>query len=1011
MRDRTRQSRFTPRRTPPESLEAVHVHMDGLLERAFKGVKESAASKKKQHFLFHGSRGSGKSHLVRLLEYRISQDEALGGQLRIAWLNEDESSTTFLDLLVRTYRALAERYPEVFPLVDLEKLYGKDPELVLPELEALLRERLAGRTLLMLLENADGVFTQLSQLDLKRWRAFLQNDACVTTVATAQQLVGEVREHEEPFYGFFDTYHLRPFTVEEAVEFLKGVARENGDTDLLTFLATPQGKARVRALHRLSGGNPRLYVVFSDFVTHEALDRLVPLFEELVDEQLTPYYQERLRWLSPLQRKIVEVLCARRSPVPVKDIGAALFTGATSIATQLKRLREMGYVAPNPRGREVLYELAEPLMRLSLEVKKTDVGEPLHIIVDFLRVWYDLETLQDWAEPGDKAKAGGYTRVYARAAAEAYYEGGSHLRLEFLRQDLDGLVPRSCDAQQLEHFRAVAEESEDVNDWHAYARAVYYVRDRSEAEGALAFFEKILAETEVASDQQAGALLGRGLVHGALGEPEKELADYSAILELDGAPLEQRAWALYTRGVALGELGHTEEELADYGAVLELDGAPVDQRARALVNRGVVLGNLGRNEEGLTDYGAVLELDGAPVDQRAWALYNRGVALGELGRNEEALADYGAVLELDEAPVDQRAWALYNRGVALGTLGRNEEALADYGAVLELDGAPVDQRAKALNNRGVVLGNLGRTEEALADYGAVLELDGAPVDQRAWALVNRGVVLGNLGRNEEALADYGAVLELDGAPVDQRAWALYNRGVALRELGRNEEALVDHQTVVALEVAPAFIRSKACANLGLIYSGQGEHNTAARWRWKALHYGGTVPPSVIREMLSEILSDLSTRNDWQGFLDTFSAYLADEPEASSASLVAEEVFQFFLKGDENPKMQGSKVTDLWELHRQNGQLAALGNGLVRSLKYVSGSSAKVGDFDVWVGLWHDVAGDTPEFELPLRLLDTGIAYLKSRDANGKGDRGTLLNLPAEEREIVCEALRIDFLKE
>ena len=96
-------------------------------------------------------------------------------------------------------------------------------------------------------------------------------------------------------------------------------------------------------------------------------------------------------------------------------------------------------------------------------------------------------------------------------------------------------------------------------------------------------------------------------------------------------------------------------------------------------------------------------------------------------------------------------------------------------------------------------------------------------------------------------------------------------------------------------------------------------------------------------------------------------------------------------------------------HRANGQLAALGNGLVRSLKRLSGSSTStaLSEFDAWVGLWQAVASTTPEFKLPLRLLDTGLAYLKSRDADGKGDRGTLLDLPAEEREIVCEALRID----
>ena len=43
--------------------------------------------------------------------------------------------------------------------------------------------------------------------------------------------------------------------------------------------------------------------MLSEFITRESVDELVRPFEEMV-EDLTPYYQERIRWLPPLQRKI-----------------------------------------------------------------------------------------------------------------------------------------------------------------------------------------------------------------------------------------------------------------------------------------------------------------------------------------------------------------------------------------------------------------------------------------------------------------------------------------------------------------------------------------------------------------------------------------------------------------------------------------------------------------------------------------------------------------------------------
>ena len=53
----------------------------------------------------------------------------------------------------------------------------------------------------------------------------------------------------------------------------------------------------------------------------------------------------------------------------------------------LKKLREMGYVRADQAGRESYYELREPLMRISREVKKLR-GEPTRLFVEFLRVWY-----------------------------------------------------------------------------------------------------------------------------------------------------------------------------------------------------------------------------------------------------------------------------------------------------------------------------------------------------------------------------------------------------------------------------------------------------------------------------------------------------------------------------------------------------------------------------------------------------------------------------------------------
>jgi DNA-binding transcriptional ArsR family regulator len=253
-------------------------------------------------------------------------------------------------------------------------------------LERQLLERLHDHTLLVLVENVDALFGGLGDAGQKQWRAFLQEYPVTCIVATSQQLFAGVSRRQSPFFGFFDTEHLRPLTVPEAVALLVKIARYSGNQPLVDYLQTPEGRSRVRALHHLAGGNHRVYVVLAEVIDRDSLAELIGPFEKMVDE-LTPYYQERLRWLAPQQRRIVELLCTQTAPLPVKEVARRLFATEQTIASQLKKLRELGYVASQARGRESLYELTEPLMRLSFEVKENR-REPLRLIVDFLRIWY-----------------------------------------------------------------------------------------------------------------------------------------------------------------------------------------------------------------------------------------------------------------------------------------------------------------------------------------------------------------------------------------------------------------------------------------------------------------------------------------------------------------------------------------------------------------------------------------------------------------------------------------------
>ena len=104
-------SRFSPNRTDPEDLERINVQREDLLARSVAALRESVLTENKHHLLFIGPRGCGKSHLLTLIVHRLQGQADLADGLRIAWLNEDQTSTSFLDLLLRICRALAIATP------------------------------------------------------------------------------------------------------------------------------------------------------------------------------------------------------------------------------------------------------------------------------------------------------------------------------------------------------------------------------------------------------------------------------------------------------------------------------------------------------------------------------------------------------------------------------------------------------------------------------------------------------------------------------------------------------------------------------------------------------------------------------------------------------------------------------------------------------------------------------------------------------------------------------------
>ena len=650
-------STYTPSNTDPELLKRIFVQREKLLERIVDRLSRSMTTGDKHHILLIGPRGCGKTNLVSLAVWELQKNPKLAECMRIAWLGEDDSFTGLIHLAFGIASQLSKEYPKEFPADFKTAVRGlSNDDAALAVLQSTVG-RLGARNLLLVTENMDQTFHSLGDSGQKKWRAFLQETRKIATLATAQQLFSGVSDRNEAFFGFFDIQHLKPLSVDEAVELITRISLEHSNRELIRYLKSAEGQFRIRALHYLAGGNHRMYVLLSEFLTKESLDDLVAAFDSLAND-MTPFFQERIRSLPDQQRQLVQCLCDAQGALTVKEVASETFIDERVCSKQLGSLKEKGYVRSEKRGKESYYDMAEPLMRLCLEVKNQH-GRPLRLLARFLRAWFPVTELESKLIGNSNGRVSDYCKLAIESG-----DGFKGTLAMTLCSEIDSKI--------------------SDGDFETAERLIK----------ELVFADPSSAKS--ASIEQATARLRRGVKYHQQGDFELALSDYSAVVEMFGAPVDQKAWAVFNRGIVRGQMGDIELALSDYSSVLELPDASIEQKAWALVNRGFRYGQQGNIERALSDYSAVVEMLDAPLDQKIKALVNRGVTYGQQGDVKRELSDYSTVVEMSEATVDQRAWALINRGIANWRTRHFKESEADFEAVLAIPSISPSQRTEGL---------------------------------------------------------------------------------------------------------------------------------------------------------------------------------------------------------------------------------------------------------------------------------------------------------------------------
>jgi tetratricopeptide (TPR) repeat protein/DNA-binding transcriptional ArsR family regulator len=645
-------STFTPSTMPPEVLEGMFVQREPLLQSIVQDLAASVDGVKK-FLMLVGARGMGKTHFVSLVYHRLKQQPELKGKLLIAWLREEEYGVnSWLYLIVEILRSLGlEGVKTEEQIARLANLPIGDAEYLA---DRILKEVIGDRTLLIITENIDKLLFGLGEKEQWKFRAFLQETNCCSILATTPKISQDTGRKEKPFFGFFTPIHLPIFTHVDAVAMLINIANLSGNSRLVKFLQTAEGQSRVRALHHLAGGNPRVYALFAQLITEETLEALLPAVLEMLDK-LTPYYQSRVESLgqSDDQQKIVMYLTRETRAVTVKEITAQCFISSDrTTSNALKKLKDKGYVTSTQRGREVFYEISEVLMRLCLEMKNARSGD-LKLCVDFLRIWYrpkERQELLDKLELDGKLEHAEYFR-------KSLTDSGLDPILLACQRDLRNSVDDGDADSALNVWRelvAVNHISE------ADDQRIIEMIDGGQLTEAIEAIEALITSEE---------LYLKGLLLYASKKWQESIEVFDIVVDIQ--PNKYKAW--FQRGQSLYFLGKYTEEIESYDRGLKIN----PNHYETWNDRGVALDDLGKHQEAMYSYDHAIQIN--PDQANIWS--NRGNSLNKLGKYEEAITNYDRALQINSDHAD--AWN--NRGASLDSLGRYEEAIINYDRALQIN--------------------------------------------------------------------------------------------------------------------------------------------------------------------------------------------------------------------------------------------------------------------------------------------------------------------------------------
>ena len=443
--------------TSPERLRHTSVARRHLLDNAIESLRGSVGRKSKNHLLFIGPRGIGKTHLLSCIEDAVQSDEALGASVVVVRFPEESNRTlSFADFLIGMCGILKDvledepLWTELFATVQTEEDDARVADTLVPAIREENRRR--GRTLLVMLENLGEILGRQirDKNDVAALRKFLMADNGCLLVATAPLHFDGITDVRQPFYDFFDIQILENLSFEETVEVIRLNLEWEERKDILDTLDAM--RPRLKSLYRMTGGNPRLTMMLYELIAHESITSVLDQFHLMLD-RISPFYQGRLNDLPPGQRALLECLASMRDQEKTPAaIAARMRMSQQETSSLLKRLTDAHYLRADrhPRDRRSrLYTIREGFFDIWLAMSLSrGARRRMPFLLEFFSLFYPSIAAREGKRRQLHAKLLDEGSVDAEKALDYLSEVGDAGERATAKFDMARIFARRGDAEQ-----------------------------------------------------------------------------------------------------------------------------------------------------------------------------------------------------------------------------------------------------------------------------------------------------------------------------------------------------------------------------------------------------------------------------------------------------------------------------------------------------------------------------------------------------------------------------------